>query len=337
MDRETRSHIVYLVNMYLVDERIKDLRKGEYDKLLTVDVDSIIRSFNDDFENPSILDNKEVLEFIEQCLPPEEWVDSIVGCKELLAYKTYFEDTMETSTLDGNDIFYDDGYNNKTSYKKVKRAMDSAEKVVKGDKIYQLLRFSLKYYNIVEQIEERKKLFETIANNPEKWQEIDNIIKNGSNNIGVVRISTSNYDADLMAGTLTEVAFSNLMGHYYDLSKWEINPSVQVTKVFHSAFRTPYQRNIILKEQKRRDKIADSIISDDVGYILNGDCGYMITKLDLLNAGIDPDKAGWKPICLVNQSDSSLKQIKACMRAYKRMCTDFEYMVGGIIRLALTK
>ncbi len=237
---------------------VEGILSGKQLEILNIDMRNVVERFNHGDYN--VLKSEEVDTFLNMIFEPDELLKSIIRAKEMLTVKNKVLEIIEEEKK-GPDYNPDERrvyrfgftYYNR-SYRDIINSFDRAEAFINNDNTYRMLKYCLKYYELSYQIKKIKKMFDVLANNPEKSAKLLETIKKGNTKIGLIKIDDSKNGIDIRTGTETEVNLSNdiLMG----------------TDI------------------------------DDKGFILFKDYAVIITKQELLEAGVNPKKVGWQPLSL---------------------------------------
>lgn len=320
---ENKKDNIGRVALKLMHTVANDIDAGCYDYLLSLDMNSIIESFNNG--DSSVLYSEEIEKFLNIDISAIKVLNSIIAAKTLLKLKDYFYNEVE-KLQDGmiynpKDVYYCDRYTygrGTLTYFQTDLAFSLAERIVTFNRSYALLKFLLKYENIKEAIKTRRRLIETINSNPDETEKLRQVISQYDDNVGIVKI-TEDDQVTVKVGTKHDMEISNLIGRPYpadcDLRGYDYgshgslyHEPHKVTKDFYENGTTSNHKKLIEEEKKYRIRLSKSTI-DEKGFIISGDKAVIISSLELTKLGIDPKSVGWQPIRL---SVTPLSLFKVC-------------------------
>ena len=306
--KEIVSDRVAKISEYLLDS----VEAGEYDYLLTMDMEEIIRKFNNG--NYDVLDSPEIDKFLNSQLYAIKLVEYILRAKDLLEMESAFYNDVakqkDGMTYNPENIYYSNRSSyriNTLTYAKAEETFKLARRIVNCNKIYALLKFLLKYETMRDSITARKKLLQNIKNNPEGTKQLYAALSQQDSNVGIVRID-SDGDVSVKAGTKQDMVISDLVGKPFsadcDEPGYNYGPygdywhdAHKVTKEFYPNGTTPNHQTMIELEKRRRALLRQSPV-DVKGFILTEDKAIIISSLELTKLGIDPKSVGWQPLKL---------------------------------------
>ena len=269
----------------------KNYYAGNYDDLLTMDIMKEINDYND--ENHSVLNGEVVEKFSKLIMSPTDLIERIIDAKILLTKKYLFEQRVnelkELFEYDDDAYFYDSYVGEhgigflKVTYGDVWKAMEKAEDFINSKKVYKLLRFSLKYYNLSEKIKERKELFNILSKNLDWCVELRKTIEDGDKHLGLVKENDK-----IMVVSQTELDISRKIGKPFKIHGWS-------TREFYEGI-TDNHKQLIRTEQFERNRMEFAAGSDELGFIGGNNSAVIISQRELIEKGINPLRVNWQPL-----------------------------------------
>ena len=301
----------------------KNILLSYYDNLISVDLDEIIKKYNNG--DYSVLDNQRVDWFMKLSSEMEINLDSLI--KELCAamtlhkYKALINMIIHFYKRKGNynerKIFYEN-----LTCGDIIKALDIAEDIVNSRKVYEVLSYLLRNSNLNGQIKERKQFFTYVKDNPDDMKKFLDAVKNKKTDIRCIRMDNSRYSRKDV-GTEAEIALSELIdspfskdGLYFqgmtDLEEYIEGNFIIQYEIKKSFVEEPSsdEEEIIRKEQFARNRMEFDSDSDEAGFILKDNFGIQITRRELINLGINPDRIGWKPIRIEKRFKNPVSEFK---------------------------
>lgn len=304
-------------------EIYKKIMLSYYDNLISIDLDEIIKKYNNG--DYSVLGNQRVDWFMKLSSEMEINLDSLI--KELCAamtlhkYKALINMTIHFYKRKGNYNERKILYENLTCGDIIK-ALDIAEDIVNSRKVYEVLRYLLMNSNLYGQIMERKQFFAYVKDNPDDMKKFLDAVKNKKTDIRCIRMDNSRYSRKDV-GTAAEIALSELIdspflkdGIYFqgmtDLEEYIEGNFIIQFGIKKSFVEEPSsdEEEIIRKEQFTRNRMEFDSDSDEAGFILKDNFGIQITRRELINLGINPDRIGWKPIRIEKRFKNPVSKFK---------------------------
>lgn len=271
----------------------KNYYAGNYDDLLTMDIMKEINDYNN--ENHSVLNGEVVEKFSKLIMSPIDLIDRIIDAKVLLANKFLFEQRVnelkELFEYDDDAYFYDSYVGEpgigflKVTYGDVWKAMEKAEDFINSKKVYKLLRFSLKYYNLSEKIKERKELFNILSEHLDSCVELRKTIEDGDKHLGLAKENDK-----IMVVSQTELDISRKIGKPFKIHGWS-------TREFYEGI-TDNHKQLIRTEQFERNRMEFAAGSDELGFIGGNGRAILISQRELIEKGINPLGVEWQPLSI---------------------------------------
>ena len=323
---ENKKGRISNVALKVLDSKISNIFSGGYDYILGIDVESILQKFNSG--NHSILDSAEVDFLLNIDITAIELINYILNAKSLLQNKGDFYSEVESlqdgMVYDPESIYYSDRYSydrGTLTYSQTDSIFRLAEGFVSSSRTYALLRFLLKYENLIPQLRMRKQLLKTMEKNPEGIEQMHHVLDQYDSNVGIVKI-VEDGKVTVKVGTKHDMEISDLIGKPYpadcDVPGYDYGPygdyyhePHKVTKEFFEGGTTPNHQKMIEEEKKARIRLSQSTIDED-GFIIAGNKAIIISSLELTKLGIDPTSIGWTPLKLTVQPQSLFKICKQC-------------------------
>lgn len=306
------ERIARLAYFVLHSDVLSKFLNGDFDKLLSVDMSSIIERFNNG--DLSALNDEQIELFLGSVIEPYDVLYLIINLKDLLALRNTFAiDVLkekDAMTFNPENVYsVTERYRRQSvTYQQVIDAIHTADKVLSNSRIYQLLNFCLKYEPLIGEIQQRKNVIASRDIPSEDKDKFLALLKNKDTNIGIVRVADSQDGISIHAGTRKDMAISDIIGKPFardvDTPGYDYGPHGdyympprKVVKTFHEDGYTALHQRMVRDEKIKRARLS---LSDpnEVGYIYNGQFSIIITKGELIQAGIDPVAVGWKPMKL---------------------------------------
>ncbi len=322
----------------------KEVKGGTLTRLLELDVPTMVRDYNNG--DKFVLATDECQEFINSTITIKELYSFIITCENILSRKEEFlqviNDQKDQFIYNPNERVLDRNRRNSTSYsetyQEVLDTISLAEQVVNSKSTYQLLKLLIRYEKVRPELKQRKKVLEVLQTEDERREKLKGLIETKDNELGIVRIVTSNSRPTIKAGTKKDMAISDILGLPYPKDEeregYEYGPHgdyymqpYSCHKEFHIDDLTPSHYQMIAEERQKRDAMASSFIRDEEGYIYSNGVALPITKEELLRNGIDPNSVGWKPFKV------SLERPK--LFSLKRDANDYKLSIGEQIRIKM--
>ena len=321
MKRNKKEWITWAVLCVLKCEFYKKILNLYYDNLIFIDLDEIIKKYNDgDYK---ALYDEDVDRFIKEAerldTNPKKLIEELCSSIFLLKQKNYI--LREISILknkgeyDENQLFYEDNNRNiKISYKEINKALVIANDIYNYRKVYEVLYYLLKNYRLCEQIKEKRRFFEYYENNPDDKNKFLEVVSGKDNKLGCISMGPSSKFSNEI-GTEAEMALSELIGSPFTKDGFYDPDDMIVPEYWHSVhaygglYQEPYdivkefvtdisssEQEKIRSEQFRRNRIEFASDANELGFVLKNDLGFKITKRELIQLGIDPDRIGWESL-----------------------------------------
>ena len=304
-------------------EIYKKIMLSYYDNLISIDLDEIIKKYNNG--DYSVLDNQRVDWFMKLSSEMETNLISLI--KELCAamtlhkYKALINMTIHFYKRKGNYNERKILYENLTCGDIIK-ALDIAEDIINNRKVYEVLSYLLRNRNLYGQIKERKCFFAYVKDNPDDMSKFLEAIRDKKVELRCIRMDYSRYSRKDV-GTEAEIALSELIdspflkdGLYFqgmtDLEEYIEGNFIVQYRIKKSFVEEPSsdEEEIIRKEQFVRNRMEFDSDSDEAGFILKDNFGIQITRRELINLGINPDRIGWRPIRIERRFKNPANEFK---------------------------
>ena len=305
-----RKKITRLASSILRSTAIKKILNGEFDKALSLDVESIVKQYNTG--DISILFSEELQAFLKDdnnysydLFESITLIHTFLPCRK--AFNKDVQEKKDEINYVPRDYYYEDCYRS-MSYEKVQQAFDITDLVLKDRKIYRLLRFYLKYENVFKEMRERIKLYKMQEKQNDARNKFLKILETTDDEVGIVKVNDTENGISVFAGTKKEMMISDIVGkpftrnmfiegHYYGHYDDYYMPTRRVIKSFHQSDLTELHKKMIIKKKNHLKHLSLSK-NDEMGYILCDNFSIIISRLKLTKSGIDPDTIGWKPLKL---------------------------------------
>ena len=285
---------MYYAAKYILEH---DVCSEDYLSLLDMDIDGLVKKFNlldEGYEK--LLFGEEMDRFVNNCKPPTDWVTLIPYSKQFLKWEKEFHSLAKETSFSGQDLFYSYYGNNGLTFDEVERAFAIAERIVKGDEIGKLWRFSTKYYDLARQIEKRRRVFETMRDYPENCSKLESLINAGnvSKEVGMIRFE-GNKESDAIPGTRQEMEISNLIGEPFTsvINKVSKDSTPTIT-FFPFDSLDEDKKNLVRTEIGARETLKSATGVEKVGYVSVGNYATLSSALVLLDNGINPVNLGFE-------------------------------------------
>lgn len=294
-----------------------------YDNLISVDLGEIIKKYNNG--DYSVLDNQRVDWFMKLSskleINPDSLIRELCAAMTLHKYKALINMTIHFYNRKGNYNERKILYGNLTCGDIIK-ALDIAEDIVNSRKVYEVLSYLLRNSNLYGQIKERKQFFTYVKDNPDDMKKFLDAVKNKKTDIRCIRMDNSRYSRKDV-GTEAEIALSELIdspffkdGLYFQgmtgLEEYIEGNFIAQYRIKKSFVEEPSsdEEEMIRKEQFARNRMEFDSDSDEAGFILKNNFGIQITRRELINLGINPDRIGWKPIRIERRLKNPVNEFK---------------------------
>ncbi len=325
MYKEEKERIDKLAKDVL-SSRVAQVLSGNYDYLLNLNMEEILERFNNG--EYDVLDNETLQKFLNEFLNASQLLSAIVQAKALVQYKNHFLADVQQQK-DGMVYDQERIYKSVNSYRErrctyadIEDAFMMAERFLSDNRIYQLLRFFLRYESLIPEIKLRNQLFRTMKSNPEKTQLLSRVLDKCDYKVGIIKIvidEEGDKTIVVRVGTKHDMEISNLIGMPFvaDLEKegysygpycdW-YSPAKKITKEFYEEGTTPNHQKMIQAEKEHRAKLGSLTTQDIDGFIIAEGYAIIISNQELIRCGIDPMRVGWKPLQL-KARQKSLKEL----------------------------
>ncbi len=295
----------------------QELLEGRYDTILSLDFPTILEKYNRGrFE---VLDQKDVLEFINSSVTAQDVIFLINKCRALVAYKeealASIEALKSRFEYDPNARIVTDIRYMCATYQDLLNALEKAETILNSKKTYVLLKVLMKYECVRYELRERKSFLKALFQNDERRDKLVELIGHRDLDVGIIQIVDSEKGKSIVAGTKTDMAISDMLGVPFkadaDKEGYEYGPHgdfymppYKCEKTFHTP-ETDTHRRMIKDELYKRSYLYSST-EDENGYIFKNGIALAISKRELSKNGIDPKAIGWKPLKVTAKTLSSL-------------------------------
>ena len=313
MKEENKKNEIIFAHKYLRKNEMEKIMSGYYDALISIKIDNVVKEFNKG--NYEVLDSEDTVKFLTDMVKPTDILELIYQAENFINQKgkldTIVSNLKDRFNYNPDDAFYtsrnnaakDDIY----TYKDIYDSIEFAKKFVNDKKVYQLLRYLYKYYNLVDIIKQRKQLMKVVKDSSDTRNVLLEKMAKADKKVGIIKVDDSKYGTRIVAGNQAEMEFSDVVGepftpdmdeegywygHYDDYYM----PPRKVVKTFHGEGDTNNHKKMIEAENRKRFLIE---YDDDIfekGFIKNGDFAIIISKQELLRYGINPDRVNWKPL-----------------------------------------
>lgn len=307
----------------LKNEMYKNILLSYYDNLISVDLDEIIKKYNNG--DYSVLDNRRISLFMELSskleINPDSLIKELCAAMTLHKYKALINMTIHFYKRKGNYNERKILYENLT-WGDIIKALDIAEDIVNSRKVYEVLSYLLRNSNLYGQIKERKRFFAYVKDNPNDMSKFLEAIRDKKAELRCIRMDYSRYSRKDI-GTEAEIALSELIdspflkdGLYFqgmtDLEEYIEGNFIVQYRIKKSFVEEPSsdEEEMIRKEQFARNRMEFDSDSDEAGFILKDNFGIQITRRELINLGINPDRIGWKPIRIEKRFKNPVSDFK---------------------------
>ena len=256
--------------------------KGHYDDLLEMDVEGVVDEYNVSCENGdfSALYSEEADALLTKMkgLLPTYVTSQFNDVEELLKLWDYFVNVVKYKKRKGiynsRELFLEDRFfsseKNRLTYREIFRAFRSAKKF--NDDLYiksvELILFWQRNYNIVEQIETRRRLNPVMKRNPINSQLFGEALSNTGTNDGLVGVYNSNGVYNAAGEIRVNIPLSEIVGSFCK----------------NDADYLQYS-------------LSDETLNEK-GFILWGDYFKIVSLKELLDNSIDPERVGWQPLSI---------------------------------------
>lgn len=307
-----KKEIVNLIKTVMNSDFVKKLRNGELDKILSIDMKSIIKKYNDG--DTSVLGDEGLSVFLSSNYCIYYIIQDLVNMKRLLSYKpsvlAEIKRQKDNMTYSPTDSFFSERYNGEDAitYAKVLEAFELAESILKDKKTYQFLNFFLKYDSLRDEIRERQLVLECNGVQSQTRDKLLDLLRTPDFEVGIVRVADTENGVTVHAGTKKDMEVSDLIGLPFtadmDREGYDYGPHGdyympprKVEKTFHTEELTDLHKRMIIQEKAKRLSLRLPA-ADEVGYIICGSEAIQVSLGALCRAGIDPKSIGWKPLRL---------------------------------------
>ncbi len=314
-----RKEIYTLCRRILDSSFIKKLENNEFDKIISLDMEDIVKKYNDGLT--MVLEDEDLQEFLADSSSAYFMVQELTELRRLLSYKAaLLEDIRKQKdkmTYSPDDAFVEASYIRNSvvtysevlTYAEVLRVFELAERILSDKKTYQILNFYLKNESLKGDIKDRQLVEKCIIVPSETRSKIlGALIFDIDYEVGIIKVNDTQEGVSVHAGTKKDMELSEIIGLPFesdmDCKGYSFGPHGdyyreprKVEKSFHTENLTPLHKRMIIQEKAKR-LLQRLTAKDEEGFIIYGDEAMKVSYKFLCDAGIDPKSIGWKPLNL---------------------------------------
>ena len=283
----------------------EDLLNGEFDKIITIDMDKVVARFN--AGDYSVLDDEQVKLFLRKGAQTPSFTELLLNISELLRYKNVvMKDIQEKK----NNFSYrsSDEYNHSAVYGTIVDAIEMAETILKSEKLYQTLRFYLRYESLIKDMTDRRAAIYGAEKNAEKREKLLEVLKKEDHQFGIVKVFDTENGDYIAAGTRRDMEMSEIIGAPFPANMYRESydygphgdyfmPEKRVSKMFYEPETALHQA--MVKSEKLKRKALSLPRKNEQGFIKNkSGSTILISRKELIDGGVIPETVGWKPLRL---------------------------------------